>query len=117
MELLKQGQYSPYPMEEQVVSVWLGTTGQLDDVAVDDVRKFERELLDHLRRSGRRAHHDPRDRQVRGRHRGQAASPRPTRSRRPSRPTTDGVEAGHEEADAMEGEDVAHEKIVRQKRG
>ena len=51
MELLKQGQYSPYPVEEQVVSVWLGTTGQLDDIAVDDVRKFERELLDHLRRS------------------------------------------------------------------
>ena len=33
MELLKQGQYSPYPVEEQVVSIWLGTTGKLDDVA------------------------------------------------------------------------------------
>src|SRR3954454_25238479 len=51
MELLKQGQYSPYPVEDQVVSVWLGTTGQLDDIAVDDVRAFERELLHDLRRS------------------------------------------------------------------
>jgi F-type H+/Na+-transporting ATPase subunit alpha len=53
MELLKQGQYSPYPMEEQVVSIWLGTTGQLDDIQVSDVRRFERELLDHLRRSSK----------------------------------------------------------------
>src|SRR5919199_1235425 len=53
MELLKQGQYSPYPMEEQVVSIWLGTTGQLDDIDVSDVRRFERELLDHLRRSSK----------------------------------------------------------------
>ncbi|MGL5830170.1 MAG: F0F1 ATP synthase subunit alpha, partial [Angustibacter sp.] len=52
MELLKQGQYSPYPVAEQVVSMWLGTSGQLDDVAVTDVRGFEREFLDHLKRSG-----------------------------------------------------------------
>ncbi len=51
MELFKQPQYSPYPMEEQVVSVWLGTTGKLDKLDVGDVRKFEREFLDHLRRS------------------------------------------------------------------
>ena len=50
MELLKQPQYSPFPVEEQVVSVWGGTTGIFDDVAVEDVRRFERELLDHLRR-------------------------------------------------------------------
>jgi F-type H+-transporting ATPase subunit alpha len=51
MELFKQPQYSPYPTEEQVVSIWLGTTGQLDSLAVEDVRKFEREFLDHLRRT------------------------------------------------------------------
>ena len=50
IELLKQPQYSPYPVEEQVVSIWAGTTGKLDDVAVEDVRRFERELLDYLRR-------------------------------------------------------------------
>jgi F-type H+-transporting ATPase subunit alpha len=52
MELFKQPQYSPYPTEEQVVSIWLGTTGQLDSIAVSDVGRFEREFLDHLRRNG-----------------------------------------------------------------
>ncbi len=51
MELFKQPQYSPYPTEEQVVSIWLGTTGQLDHVEVGDVRRFEQEFLDHLRRN------------------------------------------------------------------
>lgn len=51
MELLKQGQYSPYPVEDQVASIWAGTKGKLDDVPVEDVRRFETELLDHLRRN------------------------------------------------------------------
>ena len=51
VELLKQPQYSPYPVERQVVSIWLGTTGELDDVPVEDVRRFEREFLDYLDRS------------------------------------------------------------------
>ena len=50
-ELLKQPQYSPYPVEEQVVSIWAGTRGKLDEVAVEDILKFESELLDHLRRN------------------------------------------------------------------
>ncbi|GAA3798229.1 F0F1 ATP synthase subunit alpha [Cellulomonas soli] len=51
MELLKQGQYSPYPVEDQVASIWAGTKGKLDDVPIEDVRRFETELLDHLRRN------------------------------------------------------------------
>ncbi len=51
VELLKQPQYSPFPVEEQVVSLWAGTTGQLDDVPVEDVRRFESEFLDYLHRS------------------------------------------------------------------
>jgi F-type H+/Na+-transporting ATPase subunit alpha len=50
-ELLKQPQYSPYPVEEQVVSIWAGTRGKLDEVPVEDILKFEAELLDHLRRN------------------------------------------------------------------
>ena len=50
-ELLRQGQYQPYPVEDQVVSIWAGTTGQFDDVPVEDVLRFESELLDHLRRN------------------------------------------------------------------
>ncbi len=52
MELLKQSQSSPYPVEEQVVSIWAGTTGKLDDVEVEDVRDFESVLLEHLRHNG-----------------------------------------------------------------
>jgi len=50
-ELLKQPQYSPYPVEEQVVSIWAGTNGKMDDVPVSEVLRFEAELLDHLRRN------------------------------------------------------------------
>ena len=50
-ELLKQPQYSPFPVEEQTVSIWAGTTGKLDDVAVQDVLRFEREFLDYLKRN------------------------------------------------------------------
>ncbi|XVS63445.1 F0F1 ATP synthase subunit alpha [Actinosynnema sp. CA-299493] len=50
VELLKQGQYSPVPVEEQVVSIYLGTKGHYDDIAVGDVRRFESEFLDHVRR-------------------------------------------------------------------
>ena len=50
-ELLKQPQYSPYPVEEQVVSIWAGTNGKLDEIDVEEVLKFESELLDHLRRN------------------------------------------------------------------
>jgi F-type H+-transporting ATPase subunit alpha len=51
VELLKQPQYHPYPVEEQVVSIFLGTQGHLDSVPVEDVSRFERELLDHIRAS------------------------------------------------------------------
>jgi F-type H+/Na+-transporting ATPase subunit alpha len=50
VELLKQGQYSPYPVQRQVVSIWAGTTGMLDDVPVEDVGRFEAELLDYIQR-------------------------------------------------------------------
>jgi F-type H+-transporting ATPase subunit alpha len=50
VELLKQAQYQPFPMEEEVISVWSGTTGKLDDVPLEDIRRFEREFLDYLKR-------------------------------------------------------------------
>jgi len=51
VELLKQPQYSPLPVERQVVAVWSGTGGYLDDVPVEDIGRFEDEFLDHLQRS------------------------------------------------------------------
>jgi F-type H+/Na+-transporting ATPase subunit alpha len=50
VELLKQPQYSPLPVERQVVSVWAGTGGHLDDVPLDDVRRFEDEFLEMIGR-------------------------------------------------------------------
>jgi F-type H+-transporting ATPase subunit alpha len=51
VELLKQPQYRPFPVEEQVVSIWAGGSGFLDDVPVEDISRFETDFLDYLRRS------------------------------------------------------------------
>jgi F-type H+-transporting ATPase subunit alpha len=48
VELLKQPQYHPFPVERQVVSVWSGTAGELDDVPVEDIRRFEAEFLEYI---------------------------------------------------------------------
>jgi F-type H+/Na+-transporting ATPase subunit alpha len=50
VELLKQPQYTPFPVQEQVVSLWAGTSGKLDEVPVEDIHRFESEFLDYLRR-------------------------------------------------------------------
>ncbi|MFF5226419.1 F0F1 ATP synthase subunit alpha [Dactylosporangium sp. NPDC000521] len=49
VELLKQPQFSPFAVEDQIVSVWAGTTGKLDDVPVSEIRRFESEFLQYLR--------------------------------------------------------------------
>src|SRR5262249_43076994 len=51
VEVLKQGQYVPLPVERQIVIILAGTTGLLDDVDVKDVRPFEEELNRHLEAS------------------------------------------------------------------
>ena len=50
VELLKQPQYEPFPVEEQVVSIWAGGNGYLDDVPIEDISRFESEFLEYLRR-------------------------------------------------------------------
>ena len=50
VELLKQGQYSPYSVERQAVSIWAGTTGKMDSIPVADIRRFESEFLDYVSR-------------------------------------------------------------------
>jgi F-type H+/Na+-transporting ATPase subunit alpha len=115
-ELLKQPQYSPYPVEEQVVSIWAGTKGKLDTVDVDDVLRFEAELLDHLRRNttilttlrDTNVLDDATEAELekavdafviafQGGEEG-------------------GVHAGNEQFDAAEAEDINQEKIVRRKK-
>jgi F-type H+-transporting ATPase subunit alpha len=51
VELLKQPQYDPFPVEEQVVSIWAGSNGYLDDVPLEDIARFEHDFLDNLRRT------------------------------------------------------------------
>ena len=51
VELLKQGQFSPMAVQDQVVAIWLGTRGHLDSVPVADVTRFESEFIEHLKAS------------------------------------------------------------------
>ncbi len=69
VELLKQGLHAPMPVEEQVVSIFAGTNGYLDDIPASDVKRFETELLDFVRtRQHRPLEQDPRlGRAARGR--------------------------------------------------
>jgi F-type H+-transporting ATPase subunit alpha len=116
-ELLKQGQYSPFPVEEQVVSIWAGTNGHLDEVPIEDINRFETEFLQHLR------------------HRssvlttiGQTNLLEDSTVQELDQQITEFkqgffgegdnqlVGAGHEEYDALAEEAVDQEKIVRQKR-
>lgn len=50
VELLKQAQYAPVSVQDQVVSIWLGTSGKLDSVPVADVQRFESEFREYSRR-------------------------------------------------------------------
>jgi len=49
VELLKQKQYTPFSVEDEVISIWAGSNGYLDDIPVDKVRDFESGLLEHMR--------------------------------------------------------------------
>ena len=49
VELLKQGQYTPLPVNEQVCMIFAGTKGYLDNITISDVPQFERELLEFIR--------------------------------------------------------------------
>jgi F-type H+-transporting ATPase subunit alpha len=50
VELLKQGQYSPYSLFQEIASIWAGTTGNMDSIPVADIRRFEGEFLDFVAR-------------------------------------------------------------------
>jgi F-type H+-transporting ATPase subunit alpha len=117
-ELLKQPQSSPYPVEEQVVSIWLGTTGRLDDVPVDDVRRFEGEFLDFLRRDRSGILNGIRETLKFSDDTANALEEAVTDFKQTFE-TSDGqlLKPGREEVEALEEESVEQEKIVRQKRG
>jgi F-type H+-transporting ATPase subunit alpha len=118
VELLKQPQYTPYPMEDQAVAIWLGTSGELDAVPVADVRRFEQELLDHLRRNTK-VLETIRETKVFGGDTEQALR-EALRDFKLGFQTGEGkalVVAGKESAEALDEAEVEQEQIVRQKRG
>jgi F-type H+-transporting ATPase subunit alpha len=113
-ELLKQPQYSPYPVEEQVVSIWAGTNGKLDTVPVKDVLRFESELLDHLRRNSDvlttlRETNQLSDDTV-------AAMSAQIDEFTKSFQTSDGKTLGSEQFESADAEDVDQEQIVKGRR-
>jgi len=118
MALLKQPQYSPYPVPEMTASLWAGTTGRLDKVPTDDVARFETEFLDFLRRE----------------HGGILDTIRETKDFTEDTSsalesaydlflnqfeTSDGqsIKAGKEEHEALPEDELEQEQIVKQKRG
>ncbi|WIK84229.1 F0F1 ATP synthase subunit alpha [Pseudoglutamicibacter albus] len=117
MELLKQGQYKPYSVPEQVASIWAGTNGYLDDVPVEDVNRFESEFLESLRHrtsilttideTGKLEDSTVAELEsaIGEFKRGFFGEGHDTL-----------VTAGHEEHDALAAEDVNQEQIVKQKR-
>jgi len=118
MALLKQPAYSPYPVEEMTVSLWLGTSGRLDKLPVEDVIRFEQEFIDFVKRSkpgildGIRESlkfEDSTESELSAAYDdflGQFE-------------TSEGgsIKAGSEKTDALEDADVEQEQIVKQKRG
>ena len=118
MALLRQPQYSPYPVPEMTVSLWTGTTGRLDKVPTEDVLRFESEFLDYVRREHggildtiRESNDfsDDTEQALEGAY----------NSFLDQFETSEGgsIQAGKEEHEALEDEDVEQEQIVKQKRG
>ena len=118
MELFKQGQYAPFAAEDQVASLWLGTTGKLDAVPVEDVARFETEFLDYLKRAEGGILDGIRESGKFEDETDQALSDAYD-SFLDQFETGDGqsIKAGKEEHEALDDEDVEQEQIVKQKRG
>ena len=119
MALLKQPAYSPYPLEEMVVSLWLGTSGRLDRVPADDVLRFEHEFLDHLRRSEKGILDGIRESQ-KFEDSTEEAVTKAYDDFLNQFETSDGssIKPGHEpEVEAITDEELEQEQIVKQKRG
>ncbi|MBV9059595.1 MAG: F0F1 ATP synthase subunit alpha [Pseudonocardiales bacterium] len=110
-ELLKQPQYSPLSVEEQVVAIFLGTRGHLDDVPVDDVRRFESEFLAYVRRHHSGILDTIRETKAFSEDTEQQLVDAVTEFKKEFT-TSDGSSLVNEaEADAMDAEDVEHESV------
>jgi len=115
VELLRQPQYSPYPVEEQVVSVWAGLQGLMDEVPVDDVLRFERELLDYLRHNGS-ALQNIRETKVFDDDTGAGLREQIAEFKKGFQTSEGKLLAGREDHVATDPDDVNQEQIVKQRR-
>jgi F-type H+-transporting ATPase subunit alpha len=116
VELLRQPQYTPYPVEEQVVSVWAGINGLMDEVPVDDVLRFEQELLDYLRHNGS-VLANIRETKNFDDDTAEALRAQIAEFKRGFQTGEGKLLAGREEHKPLDSDEVAQEQIVRQKRG
>ncbi|MCD9199182.1 F0F1 ATP synthase subunit alpha [Aeromicrobium wangtongii] len=118
MELFKQGQYAPFPVEHQVVSIWAASTGKLDAVPVEDISRFESEFLDYLKRS-----HSDVLAAIRETGKFEDDNKQALEAAYDSFTdqfeTSEGhsIKAGHEEFEPLTDDEVSQEQIVKQKRG
>jgi F-type H+-transporting ATPase subunit alpha len=117
MALLKQPQYSPYPVQDMTVSLWLGTSGRLDKVPTDDVLRFEQEFLEYVKRS----HKDILEtiaETTKFEDETEKSLEKAYDDFLDQFETGDGqsIKAGHEEHEALEDEDIDQEQIVKQKK-
>ncbi len=116
VELLRQGQYAPYPIEDQVISVWSGNSGHFDDVPVDDVLRFEQEFLEYLRHNGKVLQNVAETKLFKDEDQ-EAAVAALTDFKTIFKTSEGKLLVGREEHEPMDEDDIDQETIVRQKRG
>ncbi len=118
MELLKQPQYTPFTVEEQVVSIWAGTQGKLDPVPLEDIRRFETEFLEYLRREQGELLETIRESREFSDDTAETLEDAYTSFAEQFETHEGGsIQVGREDHEALEDEDVEQEKITKQKRG
>ncbi|ACY21173.1 ATP synthase F1, alpha subunit [Gordonia bronchialis DSM 43247] len=111
VEMLKQDQYSPYSVEDEIVSIYLCGEGHYDSVPVDDIRNFETQLLSHLHHNAKGVYDSIAGGQVLTDDQAEALVDE-TNKFKNSYLTHDGQRVVNEaETAAMDSEDVEHEEI------
>ncbi|GAA1481881.1 F0F1 ATP synthase subunit alpha [Gordonia sinesedis] len=111
VEMLKQNQYSPYTVEDEIVTIWLCSNGYYDSVPVDDVRNFETQLLDYLHHNAKGVYDSIQGGAVLSDDEAEALGAATDKFKR-SYLTHDGKRVVNEaDAQAMDSEDVEKEEI------
>jgi F-type H+-transporting ATPase subunit alpha len=113
VELLKQPQNNPFPVEQQVVSIWAGTSGELDEVPVEDIRRFEAEFLDHVGRDHKGVLETIRETGAFDEDTVTALKDAITEFKKGFETTSHGLLGQEAEVEAIDEEDVEQEKITR----